>query len=110
VKAIAAGTQHTISLLEDGSVRSWGVNNLGQCTAPSDLGAVKTISAGGVFNLAVIVACPADLNRDHAVNGSDLGLLLTTWGRPGIGDINSDGTVNGLDIGDLIAAWGSCQE
>lgn len=52
--------------------------------------------------------CPADLNHDGAVNGADLGLLLSNWGGSGTGDLNGDGTVNGADLGLLLSAWGPC--
>lgn len=54
------------------------------------------------------VACPADLNGDHVVGGSDLGALLGNFGGSGSGDINLDGVVNGSDLGLLLGAWGPC--
>ena len=52
--------------------------------------------------------CPADLNRDGAVSGSDLGLLLGNWGLVGLGDLDVDGTIGGSDLGLLLGAWGAC--
>jgi len=52
--------------------------------------------------------CPADLNGDHIVGGSDLGALLGNFGGSGSGDINLDGVVNGSDLGLLLGAWGPC--
>jgi hypothetical protein len=52
--------------------------------------------------------CPADLNGDDSVNGTDLGALLGAWGTAGPADLNSDGTVNGADLGQLVGAWGTC--
>ena len=40
------------------------------------------------------------------VNGADLGLLLSGWGRPGLSDINGDGTTDGADLGVLLSHWG----
>jgi hypothetical protein len=56
--------------------------------------------------------CIADVSGDNAVNGSDLGLLLTDWGpvsepRPRA-DLNADGVVNGADLGIVLQHWGSC--
>ena len=51
--------------------------------------------------------CPADLNDDNAVNGSDLAVLLAAWGSPDA-DLNGDGTTNGSDLAVLLAAWGVC--
>jgi formylglycine-generating enzyme required for sulfatase activity len=49
------------------------------------------------------------MNGDAAVDGADLGALLTNWG--GVedqGDINGDGVVDGADLGILLTSWGSC--
>lgn len=46
-----------------------------------------------------------DLDGDGAVDGLDLGLLLSQWGGPGTGDLNLSGTVDGADLGLLIAEW-----
>lgn len=50
---------------------------------------------------------PEDLNQDGVVDGTDLGILLGSWG-PCAGcpaDINGDGTVDGTDLGLLLGAW-----
>jgi hypothetical protein len=47
-----------------------------------------------------------DLNNDGIVNGADLGLMLSGWGRPGLSDINGDGTTDGADLGLLLSHWG----
>ena len=52
--------------------------------------------------------CPADLNRDGAVTGADIGLLLGNWNFFGQGDLNLDGMVNGADLGILLGQWGNC--
>ncbi|HMN97269.1 MAG TPA: choice-of-anchor Q domain-containing protein [Phycisphaerales bacterium] len=53
----------------------------------------------------------ADLSRDGAVDGADLGLLLAEWGpaqrgRRPLADLDGDGAVNGADLGLLLGAWG----
>jgi hypothetical protein len=53
-------------------------------------------------------ACPADLDGNGAVDGADLGLLLSGWGIDATGDINGDGTIDGADLGVLLSAWGPC--
>jgi 1,4-alpha-glucan branching enzyme len=51
---------------------------------------------------------PADLNGDGQVNGSDLAILLASWGTGNVvADINDDGTVNAADLGAVLGAWGS---
>lgn len=47
----------------------------------------------------------ADLNGDGAVNGADLGALLSAWGGSGPGDLDGDGTVGGADLGVLLSEW-----
>jgi hypothetical protein len=53
--------------------------------------------------------CPADFNRDGAVNGDDLGSLLNAWAQevPAY-DLDGDGIVDGNDLGQLLGAWGPC--
>ncbi len=47
-----------------------------------------------------------DLNGDCAVDGADLGLLLSDWGLGGSpADLNGDGTVDGADLGLLLSGW-----
>jgi hypothetical protein len=49
---------------------------------------------------------PADINRDGAVNGLDLTVLLGAWGTAtASADIDGNGIVDGLDLSQLLAAW-----
>jgi hypothetical protein len=53
--------------------------------------------------------CPADINNDNVVDGSDLGLLLGAWGTDSLLlDLNNDGVVNRSDQGILLGQWGVC--
>lgn len=52
-------------------------------------------------------SCDADLDANGSIDGSDLGLLLASWGGPD-GDISGDGVTDGADLGGLLAAWGPC--
>ena len=54
--------------------------------------------------------CPADINGDGQVNGSDLTALLGAWGAAGgsAADLNGDGQVNGSDLTALLGGWGAC--
>ncbi len=48
----------------------------------------------------------ADLNQDGVVNGSDLAVVLASWGSDqSAADLNADGIVNGADLALLLAAW-----
>jgi len=53
-------------------------------------------------------ACPADLDNNGVVGGSDLTILLGAWGTAG-GDLNGDGTTGGSDLTIMLGAWGNCQ-
>jgi hypothetical protein len=58
---------------------------------------------------AFATPCPqaADLDCSGAVDGSDLGQLLSQWGPGhGGGDLNGNGTVDGEDLAAMLAAWG----
>jgi Dockerin type I domain len=64
--------------------------------------------SGAIANKQITVSggcAMGDLNCDGAVNGTDLGLLMSQWGSSGSADLNGDGVVNGTDLGRLIGAW-----
>ena len=49
---------------------------------------------------------PADFNGNGAVDGGDLGLLISEWGvANSFADLNGDGIVDGGDMGILLAYW-----
>ena len=55
--------------------------------------------------------CPADLDQDGVVSGSDLTIILSQWGCRGEqceGDLNDDGVINGADLTVILSNWGSC--
>lgn len=58
--------------------------------------------------------CLADVDGNHAIDGADLGLLLSQWGPtqptgPWFRcDLNADGRVDGADLGVLLSGWGAC--
>jgi len=56
--------------------------------------------------------CPADLDGDGAVGGSDLAILLGQWGfSPGSpADLTGDGFVNGADLAIMLGQWGPCPD
>jgi hypothetical protein len=53
--------------------------------------------------------CPADIDQDRIVGGTDLATILSNWGGSGTGDIDSSGLVDGVDLATLLSAWGVCQ-
>ena len=53
--------------------------------------------------------CPGDLDGNGVVNGSDLGVMLISWGgADAVADLDGDGVVGGSDIGLLLIGWGPC--
>lgn len=92
IVAVAAGTDHSLALGEDGRVGAWGDDTFGQTDVPEALGAVTAIAAGDGFSLALradgTVAAwgaddrgqtdvPPDLEGVTAIAaGSDFGLAL----------------------------------
>jgi Matrixin/Dockerin type I domain len=46
-----------------------------------------------------------DINGDGFVNGTDLGVLLASWGPDTFADLNGDGIVDGSDLGLLLSGW-----
>jgi hypothetical protein len=79
----------------------------------------KTIVGAGrdVLNQQVIFVldlhaaappCTADISGDGAVDGADLGVLLSNWGQSGQGDLDGNGVIDGADLGSLLVAWGPC--
>lgn len=57
-------------------------------------------------------SCPADLDLDGVVDGTDFGLFVAEWGPVGplgsCADLNGDGSVDGNDVGAFFSAWGIC--
>lgn len=51
--------------------------------------------------------CPADLDGDGTIGGTDLTALLAAWGTAS-SDIDGDGNTGGTDLTALLAAWGPC--
>lgn len=55
--------------------------------------------------------CPADLNDDGAVDGTDLAIVLGAWATDGDvtgADLSDDGTVDGSDLAIVLGNWGPC--
>jgi hypothetical protein len=50
----------------------------------------------------------ADLNCDGVVDGADLLILLSSWGKCNEcpADLNNDGVVDGADLLILLSNWG----
>lgn len=91
--------------LPQGSPLVFRIRN-GWATSPAATYASVRVVVHGITPIGV---CPADLNGDDQVDGTDLGLLLMQWGEDGTADINSSGEVDGADLGLLLVEWGTCE-
>ncbi|MFO0829132.1 MAG: immunoglobulin domain-containing protein [Phycisphaerales bacterium] len=57
-------------------------------------------------DIVLTVPMLGDLNHDHVVNASDLGILLGAWGTTNAtADLNGDGSVDAQDLAILLGAW-----
>ena len=68
----------------------------------------REVLGPGVDVILIIVLCccsPADLNRDGAVNGLDLDIMLSQWGESGSADLNGDGVVSSGDLKMILDDW-----
>lgn len=54
VVKVAAGGNHSLALLYDGSLIGWGLNDSGQITIPQNIGQVVDIAAGASHSLALL--------------------------------------------------------
>ncbi len=89
--------EHVSKFRVDGALAVEGVNLV-----------VQPFGKTGCVVTAIGAACPADLDGDDKVGGSDVGVMLSLWGGPGSGDLDGDGIVAGGDFGLLLSAWGDC--
>lgn len=130
VTAVAAGATHSFALKSDGTVRSWGANNVGQLgngtssfgptTTPvtvSNLSGVKAISGGGNLSLALktdgTVRSWGSNNSDELGNGTSGGFSnvpVAVSNLRGIRVIDAGGNF-GLALkktrkGNVVRAWG----
>lgn len=77
------------------------------CSVDGAWDATCVARAQAICNLCG-VPCPADLDGNGTVSGSDLAILLGNWGNPGAGDLDGSGAVDGADLSQLLGAWGPC--
>ncbi len=64
-----------------------------------------------IVEFAPDAPCPADLDGDGMVGGSDLATMLGSWGRCKAcpSDLDGDGMVGGSDLATLLGSWGACR-
>jgi hypothetical protein len=135
IASISARGEHTIALLQDGSVRIWGRNDYGQCNVPSNIGPIARVSAGAVHTVVLSGVPPVDADGDGQADSFDncpnvYNPNQADCDNNGIGDVCQNGfddvnlnsipdyceciadivladrQVNGADLGALLAQWG----
>ncbi|MFM8818165.1 MAG: hypothetical protein ACKOHI_09915 [Phycisphaerales bacterium] len=99
--SIAAGTYRVRSFIVAGDI--FGSSVPEYCGFPTD---ASVSSASGFWRIDVTPMPSPDLNAASCVDGTDLGILLNSWGARGPADLNRDGVVDGTDLGMLLGAWG----
>ncbi|MBB47793.1 MAG: hypothetical protein CMJ33_04480 [Phycisphaerae bacterium] len=87
-----------------------GVYRLNLVTSAASSGACgvpEPVANASVTASLVAIQNPADIDADGAVNGTDLAILLGSWGIclgcPA--DFNGDGVVDGIDLAILLGNW-----
>jgi len=69
----------------------------------------QAAAAAWVIDNLLPPPCPADIQGDGVVNGTDLAFVLGAWGGSGAADVNGSGVVDGSDLTIVLGAWGPCQ-
>ena len=110
--AVAAGTQHSVALLEDGTVRVWGLGSGGRLGYGSEFGSPDTIGDRPGSTPATAGPVPLGGPAVAVAAGSDHTVVLlaegTVWafGRAGSGQLGYGSTmsVGGIDGAMMIDA------
>lgn len=76
-------------------------------------GTITGASGSSASDLSIVAdgvesgpSLPGDLDGNGVVDGADLAILLTDWGRSGVpADLNGDGVVDGGDLAVLLSNW-----
>lgn len=99
--AIAAGDNHVLALVENGTVRAWGKSADGQTSVPSDLRTVIAIAAGAHSSMALLgdgtVRVWGGTNGEQDVPGGLVNVMAIAAGSYHRLALLADGTVR---------AWG----
>lgn len=104
VVALAAGSDHSLAVKEDGSVVAWGDNSAGQSAVPAALSGVRAVAAGSVHSLALkdddTVAAWGEIDHPSAYGQSEVppglsGVVAIAAGYAHSLAVKGDGTVVG---------------
>ena len=106
VRAVAAGSQHSLALLSDGTVRAWGDNGFFELARPNGfpggiadsdvplkipgVAGATAIAAGGLFSLALVA-----------------GGTVKSWGDNALGQLGNGTTVTGPSVATVTGLSGA---
>lgn len=100
----------TTNVLLPNNATGFGSVGYGLGELPAEFETVDPLTLGHflTFTVAFAPPCPADVNRDGAVNLGDLNLVLANFGQVSLdGDTNQDGLVNLADLNLVLALFGT---
>lgn len=101
VTAIAAGSQHALALLSDGSVWAWGNNAYGQLGDGTTTDRHAPVEVTGVSN---VIAIAAGAHHSLALESDG---TVWAWGDNGVGQLGDGGTTASATPVAVVDAGGS---
>jgi hypothetical protein len=108
------GVNHCLGLKIDGSIVAWGWSGFNQCDVPMPNANFVTVAAGQYHSVGIKGYVLGDVDRNGAVELSDLAALLSSYGRcegePGYvpnADFDDSGCVDLSDLGALLYNYGA---
>ena len=111
VAGIAAGDEHLLALMPDGTVVAWGDNSYGQCDVPAGLTGVVAVSGGSAHSLALtsdgtVLAWGAGLTNNPSDN-ADFGQSIVPPGLSNVVVVSAGGFHSmALRRDGTVVAWG----
>ena len=117
--AFVANTSAWVAFVDGGNVNpttllraedaAWTITSSGTITNARSIVAMARLGADPAPHLVRLLPVrPADLDGDGAVDGADLGALLSGWGTSDpVLDLDGNGVVDGGDLGALLSDWGA---
>lgn len=116
--AFVANTSAWVAFVDGGNVNpttllrpedaAWTITSSGTITNARSIVAMARLGADPAAQLVRLLPVRrADIDGDGAVDGADLGALLSGWGTadPAL-DLDGNGVIDGGDLGALLSDWG----
>ncbi|MBF0428411.1 MAG: chitobiase/beta-hexosaminidase C-terminal domain-containing protein, partial [Magnetococcales bacterium] len=104
VNTVAAGANHTLAVLKNGTVQTCGLNSSGQLGNDSTVDTSTPVQVKDLFSVARVWG-----GENHSVALKTDGTVMT-WGGNGFGQLgNATGTVSKIPVQAMMASGGSNQ-